>query len=302
MPASLNTELMRTFVAVADLGGFRAAAARVHRTPSAISMQMAKLEEELGCSLFIKNGRTTSLSSAGQELLTYARRILDLSEEAMERLRGREIDGHVRFGVPDDRGARLLPGVLARFARIYPNVEVEVILAPSLTLLERLQQRSVDLVVVSDTAAAAEAGGEVVYSEELVWVGLEGGAAKDMDPLPLAMADHGCQWRHIAVSALERAGLAYRTAVTSDHAWGQLAAVRADLAVAPVPVALLEPGLERIEARLPALCQFQDRMCLAPNASRASLALADALRESLQYPAMAGTMVHGTASEPLRAN
>ncbi|UOM34937.1 LysR substrate-binding domain-containing protein [Acuticoccus sp. I52.16.1] len=282
MPAAgLNTDLMRTFVAVADLGGFRAAASRVHRTPSAISMQMAKLEEDIGTPLFVKTGRTTALSAAGEELLTYARRILDLSEEAMERLRGREIGGYVCFGVPDDRGARLLPGVLSRFARSYPNVEVEVLLAPSKQLLERLEKRTVDLIVVSNTPGAVEAGGEVVYSEELVWVGLEGGRARDKRPVPLAVADAGCQWRHIAVEALESAGIAYRIAVTSGHAWGQLAAVEADLAIAPLPVALVDPGLERVDGALPPLGRFQDRMCMVPNASRATQALAEALRESL---------------------
>ncbi len=282
MPApSLNTDLMRTFVAVADLGGFRAAASRIHRTPSAISMQMAKLEEDIGCPLFVKSGRTTALSAAGEELLTYARRILDLSEEALERLRGREIDGYVCFGVPDDRGARLLPGVLSRFARSYPNVEVEVLLAPSRQLLERLEKRTVDLVVVSNTPGAVEAGGEVVYSEELVWVGFDGGRAKDQRPVPLAVADAACQWRQIAIEALEAAQIPYRIAVTSGHAWGQLAAVEADLAIAPLPIALLGQGLERIDNGLPALGRFQDRMCIVPNASRAAQALADALRESL---------------------
>ena len=273
---------MRTFVAVADLGGFRAAASRIHRTPSAVSMQMSRLEEDIGCPLFVKTGRTMSLSAAGEELLTYARRILDLSEEALEKLRGRDIDGLVRFGVPDDRGARLLPGVLSRFARAYPNVEVEVKLCSSRQLLSMLEQRGVDIVVVSDTPGAAEAGGEIVYSEELVWVGLEGGSAKTLDPVPLSVADASCQWRQLAIEALEEAGRAYRIAVSSDHAWGQLAAVQADLAVAPLPISLVGDGMERIDAGLPSLGQFQDRMCLVPNASRASHALAEALRDSLR--------------------
>ncbi|WP_420392680.1 LysR substrate-binding domain-containing protein [Acuticoccus sp.] len=277
----LNHDFMRTFLAVVDAGSFRAAASRVHRTPSAISMQMARLEGEVGRPLFVKNGRTVALSATGEELLTYARRIIDLCDEAVEHLRGREIDGQVRFGMPDERGARLLPRVMARFARVYPNVEVTIVLDSSRRLLDRLARGEVDVVVVSDMPHAAAHGGEVVHGDELVWVGCVDGRAKGLDPLPLALSELGCQWRHHAVEALVGAGRAYRIAVTCDHSWGQLAAVHADLAISVLPTALLCDTVERIDGVLPPLPSFTDRMCVGPNPSRAALALAEALRESL---------------------
>ncbi|WP_108662687.1 LysR substrate-binding domain-containing protein [Acuticoccus kandeliae] len=284
MQSTLDSELIRTFVTICDAGSFRAAADRVHRTPSAISMQMSKLEEQVGCPLFLKNGRTVSLSPAGEELLGYGRRILQLNEEALARFRGPKIDGKVRFGAPDDYGTRLLPRILARFAKLCPQVEVEVILAPSLALLEQLDRAEVDIVLVtSDGKGDGGRSGEIVHTEQLVWVGCAGGTAKTCDPVPLALSGPGCAWRHAALDALERAGRRHRVAFTSEHSQGQIAALRADLAVAPLPVSLLAPGLEAVghHDRLPELAAYDVRLFIGQRAEKAARTLAQEVRDSV---------------------
>ncbi len=120
-----NTDLLRTFVAIADSGGFTRAAQLVHRTQSAVSMQMKRLEEGLKRPLFERDGRTVALTPEGEMLLQYARRILQLHEEAVSTITQPEMIGMVRIGTPDDYGS-FLPSILARYAQCYPKVQVEV--------------------------------------------------------------------------------------------------------------------------------------------------------------------------------
>ncbi|MCF3932373.1 LysR substrate-binding domain-containing protein [Acuticoccus sp. M5D2P5] len=284
MQLMLDSELIRTFVAICDKGSFRAAADEVHRTPSAISMQMSKLEEQIGTPLFLKNGRSVALTPAGEELLGYGRRILQLNEEALARFRGPKVDGKVRFGAPDDYGTRLLPRILARFAKLCPQVEVEVILAPTIVLLDRLDKGEIDITLTtSDGKGDGGRGGEIVHTEQLIWVGCAGGTAKSHDPLPLALSGPGCVWRHAALDALERRGRHHRVAFTSEHSQGQIAALRADLAIAPLPVSLLGPGLEAIGPSdgLPELATYDVRLCIGRRAENATKTLAQEVRDSM---------------------
>ncbi|CAM5231996.1 LysR family transcriptional regulator OS=Stutzerimonas stutzeri OX=316 GN=CXK95_12560 PE=3 SV=1 [Stutzerimonas stutzeri] len=131
----IDTELLRSFVAIADHGGFTRAAEAVHRTQSAISMQMKRLEEDvLQRPLFERSGRQVSLTAEGQVLLGYARRILKLHGEVMTTLREPHMVGAVRIGTPDDYVMRFLPGILAQFAQAYPLVQVELHCEPSYKL------------------------------------------------------------------------------------------------------------------------------------------------------------------------
>jgi len=235
----LDFDLVRTFVAIAESGSFSSAAKRVFRTPSAISMQMKRLEELLGRPLFLREGRSVQLTGDGEALLGYARRLLQLNEEAVARFLAPPLEGRVRFGAPDDFGTRFLPDILARFARSHPQVEVNVVLGPSQTLLAQLEGQALDLTLVTaERGPNGQRQGQVVYSEPLVWVGLKGGLAATREPLPLALSGRGCAWRGAALRALDLAGRAYRIAYTSEHCPAQLAALLADLAVAPLPLSL----------------------------------------------------------------
>ena len=258
----LETDLLRTFVAISDTGSFTSAAKTVFRTPSAVSMQMKRLEEQLGRPLFEKQGRNVGLTPDGEALLGYSRQMLKLNEEAVSRFRAPPLAGVVRFGAPDDFGTRFLPRILARFASSHPQVDVEVTLAPSLELRAKLGEDQLDLTLV--TTEPHEDGvlsATTVLTEPLVWAGIKGGQAKLMDPLPLALAGRGCCWRASALKSLDRKGMNYRVVYTSENCQGQLAALAADLAIAPLPLSLLTAPYERIEhVNLPDMGDYRIRL------------------------------------------
>lgn len=282
----LETDLLRTFVAIAETGSFSRAARVVYRTPSAVSMQIRRLEETLGKSLFVREGRSVHLTPEGEALLSYGRRILRLSDEAVGLFRAPEVEGMVRIGTPDDFGTRFLPGILTRFAKSHPAVDVDVTLNMSVDLLRRLDRRQLDLTLL--TSAAGQSGmerGEIVYSEPLVWAGLEGGCAYERRPLPLALSSRGCAWRDLALAALDGIETGYRVAYSSPHCAGQMAALHADLAVAPFPESLIEGPLQRLDERhgLPPLGEYHILLARAPNPGPAAEALSrhvvDSFRE-----------------------
>ncbi|OBS09439.1 LysR substrate-binding domain-containing protein [Acidihalobacter prosperus] len=259
----LDTDVLQSFVAIAETGSFTRAAQQVFRTPSALSMQIKRLEEMLGKSLFVRGARRVALTPEGELLLGYGRRLLRLNEETVAQFLAPALEGRVRFGTPDDVGTRILPDVLAQFARSHPAVEVDVTMGASLVLLSRLDEGELDLILVTADGDGELAGrGEAVHSEPLVWTCREGGAASQRTPIPLALANHGCVWRKTALSALDRAGLPYRIAYTSEHCAGQEAAMLADLAVAPFPASLVRPPLRRVgmEIGLPPLGDYQVRL------------------------------------------
>lgn len=256
--AGLELDLMRTLVAIADTGSFNRAARAVFRTPSAVSMQMKKLEEQVGRPLFTKDGRSVALTPDGEALVGYGRRILKLADEAMQRFRSREIEGRIRLGTPDDYAGQYLPDILARFAASHPNVEVDVVCQSSMELLASLADNTLDVALVSGGHGQVT-GGVTVHREELAWVGLKHGCAHERTPVPLAVSHIGCCWRRQALNALDGAGISYRVAYSSKHYLGQLVAVRAGLAIAPFPRSSVGGDLRILgeDAGLPPLGRFE---------------------------------------------
>lgn len=274
----LDTEVLRTFVAIAEGGSFTRAARQMFRTPSALSMQIKRLEDTLGRPLFVRNARRVSLTVEGEVLLGYARRLLRLNEEAVSRFLVPALEGRVCFGTPDDVGTRVLPGVLALFARSHPAVQVDVMVGRSGDMLRRLDDGEMDLALVTAGNEGIEDGrGEVVHAEPLVWAGREGGIAHQRSPLPLALAQQGCAWRRLALDSLDRAGIPYRVAYTSEHCAGQEAAMLADLAVAPFPASLVRAPLRRLdrEPTLPPLDTYRILLVRSPAGGAAAEALAN---------------------------
>lgn len=254
----LDTDVLRTFVAIAECGSFTRAARQVFRTPSALSMQIKRLEETLGQALFVREARQVRLTPEGEVLLGYGRRLLSLNEEAVTQFLAPKVAGRLGFGTTDDVGSRILPGVLAQFARSHPAVQVDVVVGSSREMLARLDAGELDLVLVTAGNPGQEARGEIVHSEPLVWVGREGGVAAQRSPLPVALAHQGCAWRGMALEALNRGGISFRIAYSCEHCAGQEAAMLADLAVSPFPQSLVRPPLRRIDPdQLPALGEYQ---------------------------------------------
>lgn len=281
----IETELLQTVVAIAETGNFSRAAEQVFRTPSAVSMQIKKLETLLGRTLFIRDSRSVVPTPDGEFLIGYARRILRLNNEAMRHFRMPEVEGMVRFGTPDDFGIRLLPPILSRFAASHCGVQVDVTLEMSVKLLEKLAAGELDATLVTEHPRKPVGdGGEVVFVETLSWAGLQGGCAHEYPVLPLALSDIGCSWRSCAIKALDATDRDYHIAYSSPHCAGQEAAILADLAVAPFPVSLIKPPLQRLGSRegLPDLGTYQISLYCASNMTSAAKAFAEHVRETLR--------------------
>jgi DNA-binding transcriptional LysR family regulator len=277
--AGIDIDVLKTFAAIAETGSFSKAADKVFRTPSAVSMQIKKLEEILGVSVLQRDSRSVELTQDGELLLSYARRILALSNEMMARFLMPDIEGSVVLGAPDDYGNKLLPTVLKRFAETHPNVSVDVVMDSSASLLERFDRGELDVVVyTSSEKHALEDGAHILLEEDLVWAGLKGGCAYEKDPLPISMWESSCAWRAGAVEALDTIGRSYRVAYKSAQVVAQRAAVSADLAVAPMPSSFIEPPLIELTHKkhgLPPLKKYQIRMRLKPNSGCCSQAVAE---------------------------
>lgn len=254
----LDTDVLKTFVTIAECGSFTRAAMQVHRTPAALSLQIKRLEEMIGKTVFLREPRQVRLTVEGETLLGYSRRLLKLNEEAVQQFLAPSITGKISFGTTDDIGTRLLPWVLAHFARSFPSVQVDVTITSSREILERLDSGTLDMALVIMGNEGQEMRGEVVHTEPLVWAGRDGGIAFEKSPMPLAIANQGCVWRRIALSALDNAGMPYRIAYTCENSAAQEAAMIADLAVTPFPASLIRPPLKKLDkVGLPELAEYQ---------------------------------------------
>lgn len=224
---SIDSDVLRTFVAIADQGGFTRAGEQVNRTQSAVSMQMKRLEEDiLQRRLFERDGRQVRLTAEGQVLLGYARRILKLHSEVFNTLRAPHMVGTVKIGTPDDYAMRFLPGILSRFAEAYPLIQVEVHCEPSRQLLIR---QDLDLTIV--TREPGHELGQLLRQERFVWAEAGDYSPHEQDPIPLAMFNTDCFCRAWACNSLDTLGRAYRIAYTSPSLAAIMAVVSAGLAV-----------------------------------------------------------------------
>src|SRR5580704_10789547 len=150
MTALLDVDQLRTFIAIAETGSFTRASEVVHKTQSAVSMQMKRLEERLDRTIFARDGRASKLTDDGERLLDYARRIIKLNVEALAAFSDAELSGRVRLGVPDDYADRYLPEIMARFSRVYPAVELSVMCEPTVHLIERITANELDLAIITN--------------------------------------------------------------------------------------------------------------------------------------------------------
>lgn len=228
MPRNLDMTALRSFVAVAESGGVTRAAGFLNLTQSAVSMQLKRLEESLDLGLFDRTGRTIALTDAGEQLLSYARRMLALNDEIQAKLGAREAQGTITLGVPHDLVYPFIPQIMKRFAMEYPRVKVQLVSSFTLLLKEQFAKGEIDVILTTEDHVGE--GGETLVTRPLVWVGAPGGTAWRQRPLRLAY-ERDCIFRPVVLKRLDEAGIPWELAVDTTSPRTVEATVSADLAV-----------------------------------------------------------------------
>lgn len=266
---NLDIDLLRCFVTIADTGSFTRAGERLGRTQSAISLQLKRLEEQLGRTLFLRNPRKLAITPDGERLIGPTRQILRLHDATVAEMFEPDIAGSVRIGVPEDFATAHLPAVLASFAEAHPLVEFEVTCDLTLNLLERFHAGAFDLVLVKRQPTAERHEGVRVWREPLVWVARDRRLLADLARVPLVVSPEPCVYRKRASEALDAIGRPWRIAYTSTSLAGSLSAVRAGLGVTVLPLEMVPPALTTVgqESGLPPLYDTEIALIEAPGLS-----------------------------------
>ena len=260
---SLDLELLRTFVAVTDREGFARAAEEVHRTQSAVTQQMARLEEQLGTALFRKVGRSKRLTEGGVRLLDYARRLLALNDEAVESLAAPDLRGPLRIGSIYDATEFLLPPLLARFTLLYPNLQIEVHTDRTARLMQALKRGEIEIALTGAPQGDADPAhpSARLRISPAVWMAAAEYVHDPAQPVPLVLPDEPSSYRATALAALNAHGIPWRIRhVSTSLAFNSLrAALRAGLGITVRIIEMLSPDLRVLtEAeglpRLPNMC------------------------------------------------
>ena len=280
MPRNLDLTALRSFVAVADSGGVTRAASYLNLTQSAVSMQIKRLEESLDVTLLDRSGRGVSLTTNGEQLVSYARRMLDLNDEAIDRLTAHDYGGEIMLGVPNDIVYPHIPDILRRFNAAFPRVRVNLVSSYSRALLDQFARGQFAMILTTEQRHGDVA--EVLTEKPLVWIGAPGGICWRQRPLRFG-SGRQCLFRASGIRALERCAITWEMAVESESDRTIEATVRADLAVALMLEGTEPPFLERIEhgGALPNLPSYSINLYVSDLArGRAEEALAELVREA----------------------
>jgi DNA-binding transcriptional LysR family regulator len=278
----LDTDQLRSFLAIVDTGSFTRAAERVNKTQSAVSMHIRRLEEQLGVALFIKQGRGARLSEEGERLIEYARRIVQTEASALAALSRNGLSGRIRFGTPDDYAEFFLADILTRFCRRHPLVEISVLCESSVSLAAQVRARALDLALVTDMEGVENV--EVIREDPLAWVASKHFQLEEGAPVPLAVSSTICVWRRIAEQALRTSNRETRALFTSNNYSAIGPVVRAGLAVTILPLGCVPNDLRVLgpESGMPPLAPSGIGLIHAPGKlSAEATALADAVRATV---------------------
>ena len=243
MPRNLDLTALRSFVTIVDSGGVTRAAGFLNLTQSAVSMQMRRLEDGLGVQLLDRSTRKLVPTAAGEQLLSYARRMLALNDEVYGLLTHAQFEGELTLGVPHDIVYPAIPQVLQRFASEFPKVKVRLQSSFTRILKEQFGRGEVDVILTTEDGV--DVGGQTLAALELVWVGAPGGQAWRQRPLPLAY-EQRCIFRQGVQARLDAQGIPWTLAVDSDNTRTVEATVSADLAVHTVLEGTEPRHVERI--------------------------------------------------------
>ena len=247
----LDPHLLRAFLSVAEVGSVNRAAAVLHRTQAAVSMQIRRLEEVLGADLFARSPKGLAVTAEGQALLPYAREILTLGEEACRRVSGQHMEGRVKLGVIEDFAATRLTDILKNFRDQNPKVHLDLIMAGNRHLAELFAQDKLDLLICDITEVPREP--LVVWPEQLLWVGRFDLNLDFDEALPVVMFTDVCPWRARVVAALTALGsqgrVSWRTVCEASTLVAMATAVQVGIGIGPMISATVPPGCRVLDRR-----------------------------------------------------
>ena len=259
LPVSLDMDALRSFVAGIEYGSFTLAAQRLCRSTSAVCAQLKKLEMQCEAELVVKQGRKLALTPSGEIMLSYARRLLALNDEAHYAVRGEQLNGELRIGMQEDFGESIMPGLLSQLSRQHPGLNITARIERNRALRQAAAEKSVDIALLWQPVQAIE-DSDFLGECPLVWIGSPQLNVADLlasgEPLPLVMFDAPCLMRSRAIAALDRAGIAWRVAFTSLSLSGIWAAVQAGLGITLRSPVGLPSSLQVTDGPLPAAGTF----------------------------------------------
>ena len=258
---NLDLDLLRTFVAVADLNTFAAAAAAVCRTQSAVSQQMQRLEQLVGKELFARHGRNKLLTEHGIQLLGYARKILRFNDEACMSLMFSNLQGVLTLGASDESADTILPFLLNRISSVYPKLALDVSVKRNAFMVEMLNENKVDLVVTTHRPGQFDC--LTLRTSPTHWYCAAEYVLQKGEPVPLVLLDDPSPFRDMVLTALNEANIPWRLAYVASTLPAVRAAVKAGLGVTARPVEMMSPDL-RVLGRsdgLPALPDTEYLLC-----------------------------------------
>ena len=231
-----DIDLLKTFIAVADTGSVKLASERVARSSAAVSMQMKKLEQLVGAPIFQRVAGTMRISDVGERLMPHAHRIVQAHDTAVAELQSPNIEGLVRVGLCLENSETRMPEILSGFSKAHARVTVEIVSGDAQDLALMLANGELDIAILTTGGGAPlEERDRLLFEQPLAWAVHKNGQCLKERPLRLAVARVGCPWRLAALDALKYAGIPYQIAYLSNVSESQLAAVRADLAIAALP-------------------------------------------------------------------
>lgn len=284
MKPNFDMDALRTMVLGLELGSFARAASQLGRSQSAVSMQLKKLEEQAGQSLFRRNGRGLIPTEAGESLLNYARRIIALNDEAAASVGATAASASVRIGLPQDFFEDVMPDALRQFSKKRPAIHVEVRAGRNYALEEEIHSSRLDVALAFFKPNSSNHG-TLIASLSMMWFGGKGMSRSEVkDPVPLVVFDHPCLFRQAAFQALEGNTLRWRLSLTTPSLPGVWAALQSGYGISPRTGHCVPPGIRDVgkEFGLPPLPAVELRMLTASQLSPAALDLRDALYQVVQ--------------------
>lgn len=294
---NLDSELLRTFLSVAEAGSVTTGATLIHRSQSATSLQIKRLEAILGQAVFKRHGRGVMLTETGRRLLPIAQEVTARLDAALHDLSREAVRGRLRLGIPDDHGRARLSRIVAAFVRLHPQVELDVTCALSTGFPEALERGELDLAVYEVERPTPDE--EVLFEDPTCWVSSNLRDFAAVGSTPVALFDHACWWRDAALTSLDARGEPYRIVYSSQSVSGVIAAVEAGIAIGLIGRSSLEPGLSVVGTQLGLGPTATSKLVLAQKATRSSdpmAAMKAAIRSAFQTTACLAETRNDTAN------